>query len=73
MPSASTGAAISTQTATSDPTKTPALTSSSALTDSRRKGPATNGTTASMAAAASVTRQSPRRPGRRSASRPPTQ
>src|ERR1019366_321360 len=44
----------------------------SALTDRRRKGAATNGTTASRTEASSTIAHRPRRSARRSASRPPT-
>src|SRR3954467_11637274 len=54
-----TGAATSTSTPMSEPTKAPAWTWSSASTEMRRNGAATKGTTASSPAAQSTTRLRP--------------
>src|SRR3954451_11788861 len=71
MPSRSTGSAISTSTASSEPTKAPALTASSALTPASSSGWAANGTAASSTAAPSATAQSGSMRGRPSAARAP--
>ena len=73
QPRTSTGVAMSTSTASSDPANAPAWTLSSACTDTRRNGPAANGTAAMSAAASSTSRLIPPSVGSRSASLPPTQ
>ena len=73
MPSSSTGTATSPSTPTSEPMNAPAEIESRASTATSSSGSAANGTIASSTAAVSVSRQSPRMCGWRSAKRPPSQ